>query len=142
MRGYLLVRTDGLLCGLPVHAVRHVLDVEKIDAAPSGHVAFLGVLPVRDRFVPFVHLRALLDRRTARPDPPPTAVVVECGGALVALGVDDAEVVVRERPEARPTGWALPWASGVARRGEHLIPVVDLAVVAERLETTTVSEVG
>lgn len=140
MTGYLLVRADGLLCGLPVSAVRRVLDVGAVHAAPGGHPAFLGVMPFGGGMVPLVHLRAVLDRRSEQPPTSPTAVVVQCGGATVALGVDDAEAVVRERPEPRPAAWDLPWAVDVARQGDALVPVVDLDVVAQRLETATLSE--
>lgn len=140
MNGYLLVRADGLQCGIPATAVQRVLDVDEVHAAPSGHAAFLGVIPFQGGMVPFVHLRAVLDRRADRPTAPPTAVVVRCGGKTVALGVDDAEAVVRERPEARPAAWQLSWASGVARREDALVPIVDLEVLADRLGTTKVSE--
>lgn len=138
MKGYLLVRAEGIACGLPVEAVQQVFDVDDVHPAPSPHPAFLGVVPFARRMVPFVHLAALLDRRRERPAPSPTAVVIAHGGAFVAVGVDDADALVREVPEPRPPAWDLPWAGGVARRADALVPVVDLAVLVERLETATV----
>ncbi len=133
MKGYLLVEAGGTRYGLHLADVRQVIEVPQAYAAPSMHRAVLGVIQVGGRLLPLVDLGALVET-----DRPPAGhaslgVVTRCAGRLVALAVDDADTVVPEDPEPLPEGWDLPWASGVARKGGTLIPVIDMDILAERL---------
>jgi hypothetical protein len=60
-------------------------------------------------------------------------VVVTMGGRRLCLEVDDAEVLVREPVLPVPPGEALPWAVGVARYAEGLVPLLDLPALSSRL---------
>jgi hypothetical protein len=53
-------------------------------------------------------------------------------GRRVCLEIDDAEIVVREPALPVPQGSTLPWAIGVARHPEGLVPVLDLAALSSR----------
>jgi two-component system chemotaxis response regulator CheV len=133
MKGYLLVEAGGTRYGVRLADVRQVIELPKAYAAPSKHPAVLGVIHTSGRLMPLIDLGALVE--TGR-DPVPGAavgVVTHCAGRLVTLAVDEAESVVREDPERVPAGWDLPWAAGVAREGELLVPVIDMDVLAERL---------
>jgi hypothetical protein len=79
-----------------------------------------------------IHLGALLD---AGPCPPVfghLVVVVMVDGRHVCLEIDDAETVVREPALPVPPGATLPWAIGVARHPEGLVPLLDLAALGSR----------
>ncbi len=132
--GYLLVRIEGRPFGLPLAAVLEVADTGEVLDVPRGTPALRGVTPARGRLVPLIHLGALLGRRAAPPARGRSHVLVAlAAGRVAALEVDDADEVVREDPLPVPVGEDLPWASGVARHGEELVPVLDLAAVEERI---------
>jgi len=58
---------------------------------------------------------------------------VAIDGTRVCLEIEEAEVLVREPAMPVPPGEALPWAVGVARYGEDLVPLLDLAALSSRL---------
>lgn len=134
MSGWLLVASGDRMFGLPGDGVREILVVEDVLPAPTAHRAVRGVMPVHGRLVPLVHLGAVLAERVALPaTPAAVAVVVTVGGRTVALEVDATYDFVRESPDPVPVGWDVPWAGGVARREEDLVPIVNLDVLVERL---------
>lgn len=138
MTGYLVVQIGERLCGVPVGAVRHVVEIDRVHPAPAVHPAVVGVIAHAAAMVPLVALAGVLDRVAAGGAECSTAVLVETQGRLLALGVDGAHAVVRQQPSPKPPGWDVPWANGVARMGERLIPIVDLDIVADRLQAGSV----
>ena len=50
----------------------------------------------------------------------------------MCLEIDDAEVVVRQPAMPVPPGSTLPWAIGVARYSEELVPLLDLTALSSR----------
>ncbi len=135
MSGYLLVRANGSQYGLPIGEVIEVVDDAVSEPVPGGQRAVRGVVKVRGHMVPVVHLGALLNDRTPPEEGSGTIVVTRCGDRRVAFEVDDADVVVRDAPMPAPAGSALPWASGLARYDEALIPILDVELLGERLAT-------
>lgn len=133
MISYLLVRVAGQRYGLPVGAVRQVLDIETILPAPGRHPAFLGVIARGATLLPLVHLAMLLGRKERASGVPATAVVTDAGRTPVALGVEDAEAVIRNPTQPRPSGWDLPWARGVDRDERGIVPIIDPTALVERL---------
>src|SRR2546422_8448167 len=81
-RGYLLVRAEGRLYGLPLGRVLEVDDLGEVLDVPRVLVAMRGLTPLRGRLVPLVHLGALLADR-----PPPA----ERGRTTVLVGLGRAE---------------------------------------------------
>ena len=134
-RGYLLVRVDGRSYGLPLGRVLEVGELSDVLDVPRILPAMRGLTPVRGRLVPLVHLGALLADRAPPDERGRTAVLVDLGtkGRLVALEVDDADEVVREGALPVPPGESLPWAGSVARREGALVPILDMALVEERI---------
>ncbi len=131
--GYLLVRVDGQAFGLPLSRVLEVADTVEVLDVPRGTPALRGLTAARGRLVPLVHLGALLGGRAAPPERGRSHVLVSLSGARVAaLEVDDADEVVRDDPLPVPAGHDLPWAGGVARRGDTVVPVLDLAALEDR----------
>lgn len=135
MKGYLLVRAEGGHYGFRIADVEQVLDLQEAYPVPGLVPAVRGVTVVAGRLVPLVHLVALLTRGVPPPDRRPTGVVVRCPDRPVVFEVDDVEQVVLDDPLPLPEGWRVPWAAGVAS-GSGLIPIVDVAALAERLAAT------
>jgi len=131
--GFLLVQAGNRRVGLQLAQVLEVVLVGEVHPVPVMEPAVRGLVAVHGRMLPLVHLGSLLD---AQPYPAATgalAVVVAIDGTRVCLEIEEAEVLVREPGMPVPPGEALPWAVGVARYGEDLVPLLDLAALSSRL---------
>jgi purine-binding chemotaxis protein CheW len=136
VKGFLLVRAEGRMYGLPVGRVLEVADVGQVLDVPRALPAVRGLTPLRGRLVPLIHLAALLTGGAAPAAPGRTVVLVELGrggGRQVAFEVDDADAVVREPVLPVPRGQSLPWATGVAEQDGTLVPILDLEALGDRI---------
>ena len=134
MTDYVVVRSETRTVALPVTEVEEVLVLDRVLSAPGVMAAVRGVAPVRDRLLPVAHLGALLEDTAAPAHAGATGVVIATEGGRFVLEVDDAEDLVTVPTEALPHGWRGLWATTAIRRAGALIPVVDVAWLAERLE--------
>jgi chemotaxis signal transduction protein len=82
--------------------------------------------------IALIHLGSLLEGKPVAAGPGTIGVVVTLGGRRVCLEVEDAEVLVREPVLPVPPGEVLPWAAGVARSADGLVPVLDLHALSSR----------
>jgi chemotaxis signal transduction protein len=131
--GFLLVRTGSRLVGLQVVHLLEVIPLGQVHAVPVVEPAVRGVVAVRGRMLPLVHLGALLDGVPAPATVGTAGVVVAVDGRRVCLEIDAAEILVREPALPVPPGETLPWAVGVARHAGTLVPLLDLPAVSSRL---------
>jgi chemotaxis signal transduction protein len=129
---YLLVRAGARRVGLPLSQVVEVLDPSTWYPVPSVEPAVRGVTVVRGRLLPLVHLGALLEGRGCPPIRGEVAVLIQLGTRRICLEVDDAESVLAEAGFPVSGENALPWAAGVARLSDELIPLLDLTALGAR----------
>lgn len=129
---FLVVLAGGERFGLPLPAVREVVDVVAPRPVPSRTPALRGLMPHRERFISLLSLAALV-RGTAPSGPlAQTAVVLEVGAVTVALEVEGVEEVVDRAGTLvgpAPSAWAL----GVWRVGGELVTVLRPDALAERI---------
>jgi chemotaxis signal transduction protein len=130
--GFLLVRTGRRRVGLALSHVVEVTQIGLVHPVPSVEPAMRGVAAVNGRMVPVVHLGALLEAIACPPSSSDMVVVVALDGRRICLEVDDAEIVMREAALPVPPGSTLPWAVGVARHPEGLVPLLDLEALSSR----------
>jgi len=135
--GFLLVRTGSRRVGLELAHVVGVMQIGPVHPVPSREPAIRGVTTVQGRIVPVVHLGALLESAVCPPVVGDLVVVVTVDGRRVALEIDDAEIVVREPALPVPPGATFPWAIGVARHQDGLVPLLDLAALSSRFMEAT-----
>lgn len=128
---FLLVRLGTRRVGLPISGVIAVEDVGVIHAVPTSDAACRGITSTRGRLLPMVSLGRLIDNES--PETGGTAIVLEIGGRRLCVEVDEAEAIVHGELLPLPPGESLPWAFGVVRRAEGLVPLIDLAAVGQRL---------
>jgi purine-binding chemotaxis protein CheW len=130
-RGFLLVRLGSRRLGLPVDRVIAVESLGAVHPVPAAEPACRGVTTMRGRILPVLSLAALIG--AAEADAGGTAILLQVGARNMVVEVDDAEAIIQGTPLPLPPGETLPWASGVVRLPEGLIPLVDLDAVGERL---------
>lgn len=119
------------LCGVPALTVRDILGEQTITRIPMAPREVAGSLNLRGRIVTAVDLR----RRLNLPDAPPgtarMSVVVEQGGELYALLVDQVSEVISlpaSAFERNPTTLPPPWSeysAGIFRLRHKLLVVLD-----------------
>ena len=131
-QGFLVVRAGASRYGLALSDVREVVDVAPPRMVPARLAAMRGVMPLHQRHVSLVHLASLISDGNPPYDIGDTAVVVEVGGAPLALEVEAVEAVV-DRATDFVGAAPVAWASGVWRVGAELVTVLDLGVLTERL---------
>lgn len=122
--------------GLQLADVLEVVALGDVHPVPVVEPAVRGVVAVQGRMVPLVHLGALLDGADQSLVPGGVGVVVTLEGRRLCLEVQEAELLVREPALPMPPGEALPWAVGVARYSDGLVPLLDLTALSSRLMET------
>jgi chemotaxis signal transduction protein len=131
--GYLLVRAGSRRVGLQLSDVLEVIALGDVHPVPTVEPAVRGIVAVQGRMVPLVHLGALLEGVYQPPLPGDVGVVVAVEGRRLCLEVQEAELLVREPALPMPPGEAMPWAVGVARHSDGLVPLLDLTALSSRL---------
>jgi chemotaxis signal transduction protein len=134
--GFLLVRTSSRRVGLQLTQVIEVVSLGEVRPVLTVEPAVRGVVAVRGRMVPLVHLDALLDGVPCSPAAGATGVIVAVDGRRICLEVEAAELLVRGPVLPVPPGEALPWAVGVARIEKDLVPLLDVVAISSRLTET------
>jgi chemotaxis signal transduction protein len=130
--GFLLVRTGSRKVGLELSHVVQVTEIGAVHPVPAIDPALRGSAAVHGRMVPVVHLGALLEAKLCPPRNGNLGVLIVVDGRYMCLEVDEAEIVVRQAALPVPPGTTLPWAVGVARLPDGLVPLLDLSLVSSR----------
>lgn len=128
---FLLVRLGSRRVGLPIDFVIAVEALGPVHPVPAAEPACRGVTSTRGRILPVLSLAALVG--ADGDEGGGTAILLSINGKNMCVEVDDAEAIIRGDPLPLPPGESLPWASGVVRLSDGLIPLVDLDAVGERL---------
>jgi purine-binding chemotaxis protein CheW len=129
----LLARAGARRVALPLEHLVEVIDPGTAVVVPAREPSFRGLADLRGRLVPVVHLGALLDGGACPPRQSDAAVVISIGGRILCLEVEAVEEVTRGDMVPVPAGEALPWALGVVRAADGLVPILDIATVGSRL---------
>jgi chemotaxis signal transduction protein len=136
MTRFLVVHAAGRAVGLPVEHLEAVTSPGDVVPVPSQEPAMRGVATLRGAVLPVVHLGALMEGGRCPDAHAGAAVVVTVAAQRFCLEVDDAEVVQSGELLPLPRERALPWAGALVRRGEELLPLLDLAALGARLNET------
>lgn len=121
------------LCGIPVLGVRDVLGPQAITRIPLAPPEIAGSLNLRGRIVTAIDLRRRLGLAARPPNVSPMSVVVEQGGELYALLVDQVAEVMALPPdtfERNPPTLAATWkavSTGIYRLEGQLLLQLDVA---------------
>ena len=131
-REFVMLSVADQLCGVPVMAVRDVLGAHPITRIPLAPPEIAGSLNLRGRIVTAIDLRRRLRLRPAAAGSARMSVVVELGGELYALVVDQVSEVLslpaaafERHPPTLSGGWA-EFGAGIYRLNERLMVVLDV----------------
>jgi purine-binding chemotaxis protein CheW len=133
MESLVTFRLANQTCGLPVATVRDVLAGQKITRIPLAPTGVAGSLNLRGRIVTAINVRDRLRLPASAGHQGPMSVVVEHGGELYALLVDEVAEVIRVEPssvERTPATLAPAWAqhsAGIYRLDHGLLILLDVA---------------
>jgi purine-binding chemotaxis protein CheW len=132
-QGFLTLKVNGQLCGVPVLAVRDVISDSIVTRIPLSPPEIAGNINLRGRIVTAVDLRRRLSLTPAPAGSKPVAVVAEEAGGSYALLVDQAlEVLTLDMNdlEAPPPTLGAAWiefATGIFRLPGQLMMVLDIS---------------
>lgn len=129
----LLVRSAGRRYGLPLEHLSEVIDAEAVFPVPASEPALRGLMTVRGRLLPLVHLGAFVAGEAAPAQAGEVAVVVRAGDRELCLEVDEAETVLRAEVLAGRSDARTAWATGVIRDETGLVPLLDVPGLVGRL---------
>jgi chemotaxis signal transduction protein len=135
--GFLLVRAGGRRVGLELSHVIEVTQLGPVYPVPAVEPAVRGIAAVHGRMMAVVHLGSLLAGVRCPAEVGTVAVLVTLDGRLICLEVDEAEILMRQPALPVPPGEVLPWAVGVARHSDGLVPLLDLSALGSRLMEAT-----
>lgn len=132
---YVTMRLGGQLFGLPVLAVQDVLKGQQITPIPLAAREIAGALNLRGRIVTVVDMRRRLGIEASERQKKSMQVVVEHGGDLYSLLVDevgDVMLLSKSDYESNPSNLSPQWlrvARGVFRLEEEIMVLLDIESV-------------
>jgi purine-binding chemotaxis protein CheW len=140
---------DREVFGVPVQAVREILDFTPLCRLPDAPPHLAGLIDVRGSAVPVIDLRV----RLGLPSVPPTdgtrvlVLDIERAGKLLALGlIADRvfEVATLDRATIQPppdigAAWRPEHIRGIARHGNGFVILLDLGALLTGTELTNLA---
>ena len=135
---YLLVRSGGYRCAIPVDAAKLVTKAAKIEPLPGSAPRFLGLAQVAGEPVAVVDLHALLDPTGDPGGVHELTVIVRGpdGASTLGLAVDEAFGVVSLTADEPPSDSDPDWVTGRSRVDRRSIAILDpIALFEDRRST-------
>jgi len=131
---YVIFRLMGQLFGAAIDVVREVTYQTPVTRLPNTPEYVEGVVDLRGEVLPVVNLRKRLGLPSRDADTETRLMVLNLGeraaAALVVDGVDQVLTMGTEEivaPDAQVTRIGENYVTGVARSGENLVVILDLA---------------
>lgn len=130
---YVVFRLMGQLFGAAIDVVREVTHLTPITRLPNTPGYVEGVIDLRGEVLPVIDLRRRLDLPPQAPTPDSRLMVLSLGdrsSALIVDGVDQVLTLNTDEivpPDTRVVRAGQDYVTGVARNGENLIVIIDLA---------------
>lgn len=130
--GFVSVRVADQMFGVPLLRVQDVIAPARIDPAPLAPPEVEGLLNLRGRIITAIDMRRRLGLSPRDPARPHMSVIVERGGELYALQVEDVGDVLwleRAAREPLPATLAVEWrglCDGLYRHDDASLLILDI----------------
>lgn len=130
---FVTMTIDGQLFGIPVLQVQDVLGPQKLARIPLAPIEVAGSLNLRGRIVTAIDVRLRLGMPPRPADMEGMSVVVDMGGELYSLLIDQVGEVLslpQDQFEANPPTLDPRWrelSKGIYRLDNKLLVVIDIA---------------
>ena len=127
--------------GVEIGKIQEIIRMQPITAVPNGPAFVEGLTNLRGRVIPVMDLRARFGLETSDQNRRSRIVVAELGAHTVGLIVDGVSEVLRvpddmiEPPSSLVMTTDSAFLRGVARIGDRLILLLDLARILSGSET-------
>lgn len=133
MNDVLLVRVGDRQVGLAVESLVEVIELAAPFPVPCTTPALRGLIPVRERLVPVLHLGAALDGAACPDRLGEMAVIATVDGRAIGLEVDHASEVKPAVVTPLPEDLLVPGAVGAVQMDGVFLPVIDVPLLAAQL---------
>ena len=134
---YILFSIAKTTYALPSHDVRHLEMVEQVTAVPNAAPCVEGVVFSRGLVVPVVNVRVRFGFDRVERDLRSRLLVVEVGGRLVGLLVDEASEFIRipddviQPPSDAMAGLSGNYLAGVATVGDRIVLILNVTDIVD-----------
>jgi chemotaxis protein histidine kinase CheA len=125
----LLVRIGDRQVALVVGSLVEVIELAAPFPVPSATPALRGLIPVRERLVPVLHLGAALDGVVCPDALGEMVVIATVDERMIGLEVDYASEVTPAVITPLPEDLLVPGAVGAVQRAGMFLPVIDVALL-------------
>ena len=118
--------------GINILAVQEIIKIIDITKVPNASEYIEGVINLRGRIIPIVHLRKRLGMPIIEMDKNTRIIVVEISGKTIGFIVDEVQEVLRistditEKPPELVSGVDSDYITAVAKLDERLLILLDL----------------
>ena len=133
MSDVMLVRVGDRQVCLMVGSLVEVIELTAPFPVPSATPALRGLIPVRERLVPVLHLGAALDGEACPDSLGEMAVIASVEERMIGLEVDYASEVMPALVDPLPEDLLVPGAVGVVQWEGLFLPVIDVALLGAQL---------
>jgi purine-binding chemotaxis protein CheW len=130
---YVVFRLEGQLYGAEITVVREVSYLSPITRLPNTPSFVEGVIDLRGEVMPVIDIRKRLALPPREADGETRTLILNVGSMTAALVVDGVDQVLTLHddqitpPDARVTLPGQDYVVGIARAGEKLVIIMDLA---------------
>jgi len=129
----MLVRVGDRQVCLMVGSLVEVIELTAPFPVPSATPALRGLIPVRERLVPVLHLGAALAGEACPDRLGEMVVIASVEERMIGLEVDYASEVTPALVDPLPEDLLVPGAVGVVQREGLFLPVIDVALLGAQL---------
>ncbi|MBI1389522.1 MAG: chemotaxis protein CheW [bacterium] len=132
--------------GVPILCVQEIIRYETLTRVPQSPIFVDGVLNLRGQVIPVINLRRKFGLPEQEIDKATRIVVVEVGGRVMGIVVDEVSEVLQVNPEdvspAPPMGTQLKtdFITGMAKMNESLVILLDIDKILSSEEKVLVEE--
>jgi purine-binding chemotaxis protein CheW len=142
---YLTFQLNQQTYGMPIHAVKEIIQICEITQVPNTPRCVQGVINLRGKVIPVVNLRTRFDLDVQDFDKETCIIVIEGESGNIGAIVDNVCSVIHFAAEAievvdnMSNDDALSWILGMAKNDDHVAILIDIvgALAKANLEQVT-----